>query len=94
MIYGAAFSWNHEEIGFDEMNRQISLLEYGDHSESLTGLMAQIEENSLFDWWAANTYYEKKVLDYEPEGGRILPEALEEPAAADRAEQKLRSIMV
>ena len=93
MIYGAAFSWNHEEIGFDEMNRQISLLEYGDHSESLTALMAQIEENSLFDWWAANTYYEKKVLDYEPEGGRILPEALEEPAAADRAEQKLRSII-
>lgn len=93
MIYGASFSWNHEEMGFDDMNRHISFLEYGDYSESLVGLMAQMGENSLFDWWAANTYFEKKVLGHEPDGGRILPETVEKPDVVDRAEQKLCGIL-
>lgn len=93
MIYGASFSWNHEEIGFDDMNRLISFLEYGDDSENLVGLMARMDENSLFDWWAANTYFEKKVLGYEPDGGRMLPETVENPDLAGKANRKLRGIL-
>lgn len=73
MIYGAAFSWNHEEIGFVEINRQISLLAYGDTSQRITGLMAQMAEQSVFDWWAAVTYYEKQVFHYETREDFCLP---------------------
>ena len=33
MIYGAAFSWNGNILSFDEINRQISRLEFGDEEE-------------------------------------------------------------
>lgn len=62
MIYGAAFSWNHEVIPFEELNRQISRVEYHDSSEKLVGLLAQIPQNSLFTWWDAVMYYEKNEL--------------------------------
>lgn len=93
MIYGAAFSWNHEEIGFEEINRQISFLEYGDDSQKVVGLMAQLIEQSLFDWWTAVTYYEKYALHYEPENGKVLPEELGQTEVVDRAEEKLRILL-
>lgn len=93
MIYGAAFSWNHEEIGFEEINRQISFLEYGDDSEKVVGLMAQLIEQSLFDWWAAVTYYEKCTLYYEPKGKRSLPESLGRADDVAKAGEKLRVLL-
>lgn len=89
MIYGAAFSWNHEEIGFEEINRQISLLEYGDNSEKVVGLMAQLIKHSLFDWWTAVTYYEKQVLYRGQKDGFSLPESLGRTKDAVRADMKL-----
>ena len=59
MIYGAVFAWNHEVIPFEELNRQISRVEYHDSSETLVGLLAQIPQNSVFTWWDAVMYYEK-----------------------------------
>lgn len=73
MIYGASFSWNLENIGFDEINRHISVLEYGDTSEKLAGLMAQTAEQSIFSWWDAIVYYEKYVLNHEPPREELLP---------------------
>lgn len=93
MIYGAAFSWNHEEIGFEEINRQISFLEYGDDSQKVVGLMAQLIEQSLFDWWMAVTYYEKYALHYESQSGKILPEALGQEEVVDGAEEKLHILL-
>lgn len=93
MIYGAAFAWNDEEIGFDEMNRQISVLEYGDSSETIVGLMAQLAGQSLFDWLAAVTYYEKQVFHYEPEGGSGLPETVERIEVVQETGHKLRALM-
>lgn len=58
MIYGAAFSWNGEEISFDEMNRRISAVEYHDVSEALTGCLANISKYSVFQWRDAVLYYE------------------------------------
>ncbi len=59
MIYGAAFSWNQDIPDFDEINRQISRVEFGDKSESLVSVAAQIPNNWIFKWWDAVNYMEK-----------------------------------
>ena len=76
MIYGAAFSWNQEEIGFEELNRQISLLEYGDSSEEVVGIMAKIPEHVLFGWRDVVVYYEKVEKNHEPDADDQIPELL------------------
>ena len=76
MIYGAAFSWNHEVIPFEELNRQISRVEYHDSSEKLVGLLAQIPQNSLFTWWDAVMYYEKNELGGDESGFPSLKESV------------------
>ncbi|MDE6518485.1 MAG: hypothetical protein K2L18_11685 [Acetatifactor sp.] len=58
MIYGAAFSWNGEEIPREEINRQISVLEYKDGSGRLVELMAELAACSDFCWYDAVMYYE------------------------------------
>lgn len=63
MIYGAAFSWNDKVIDFEEINRQISILEYKDASGEFAGLLAKIPEQSLFCWWDSVVYYETHALD-------------------------------
>ena len=60
MIYGAAFSWNRGIIPFDEMNRQISCVEYHDTSEQFAGLLAKISGHSLFRWESSVIYYDSK----------------------------------
>ena len=59
MIYGAAFSWNGENIDFDNINKAISRLEYDDGSEKIVGLMAKVAENITLDWCNTVFYYEK-----------------------------------
>ncbi len=88
MIYGAAFSWNGQEIGFGEINRQISRLEYGDTTEQTAELMARMAGQSLFNWWAADIYYEKHALGRWKESdmpllGTMLADAGEKAAGAD-----------
>ena len=58
MIYGAAFSWRGEILPFEEVSRQISLLEYGDVSESLISLLGALPEPG-FGWREAVEYMEK-----------------------------------
>lgn len=93
MIYGACFSWNPLEIGFEEINEQISRLEYRDRSGALVGLMAQISNYSKFDWWAANVFYEKYVLGHEPENDKLLPDTVQQEDTMAQADRKLRDIM-
>lgn len=50
MIYGAAFSWNPEIPTFDEINRQISRVAYGDVSETLVSVLAKISVSWKFTW--------------------------------------------
>ena len=50
MIYGAAFSWNPEIPDFDEINRQISRVAYGDVSETLVSVLAKISVCWKFTW--------------------------------------------
>lgn len=74
MIYGAAFSWNHETVPFEEMNRQISRIEYHDRSEQFTGILAQISRNSLFGWETAVVYYETARKKTGTESAYGLPD--------------------
>lgn len=50
MIYGAAFSWNGKEIPFEEINRQISRVEFEDTSEQILSVAARIEQCGIFSW--------------------------------------------
>lgn len=49
MIYGAQFAWGNP-IEKDELNKAVSVLEFGKEVEELTGLLWKINENSLYNW--------------------------------------------
>ena len=96
MIYGAAFSWNHEVIPFEELNRQISRVEYHDSSEKIVGLLAQIPQNSLFTWWDAVMYYEKNELGGDESGFPSLKESvsMETVAQSDKRLAAIRTAIL
>lgn len=58
IIYGAAFSWSEKILDFDEINRQISCLEYGDKSETFVSSTAKAAEQMYFDWREVIVYKE------------------------------------
>ncbi len=58
MIYGAAFSWNADVPAFEEINRQISRIEYHDSSEKLLEILSGVEEQKAFGWYSACMYWE------------------------------------
>lgn len=60
MIYGAAFSWNSNIPSYEDINRQISRIEYRDSSENYLAVVAKIQENSGYDWNVAVRYWEMK----------------------------------
>lgn len=50
IIYGACFSWNREIPGFDEINRQISVVEFRDSSEDFVKMLATISNLWEYKW--------------------------------------------
>ena len=50
LIYGAAFSWNSELLDYDEINRQISVVEYGDHSEEFVAIVSRMATQEGAHW--------------------------------------------
>ncbi len=50
ILYGAAFSWNTAAVDFEQINRAISLLEYGDASGRFMGCFAALSGHEVFDW--------------------------------------------
>lgn len=50
MIYGAAFSWNERIVPEEEINRQISAVEYGDPSLSIASVFEKISRFEAFPW--------------------------------------------
>lgn len=59
-IYGAAFAWNRNIPDFEEINRRISRIEFGDKSETFVSVLAEISHNWVFKWEDAVRYREKK----------------------------------
>lgn len=58
MIYGSQYSWNPHGPGFDEMNRRISRLEYGDMSGEYVDTLVQAGNETRFSWADMVTYRE------------------------------------
>ncbi len=50
MIYGAAFSWNQRILEQEEMNKQISMLEFSDCTGTIVDQIAKLALNSVFEW--------------------------------------------
>lgn len=95
LIYGAAFSWNGELIPVEEMNRQISMLEYRDGSGRLVGLLDELADCVCFSWYDTVMFYEGAALGQQegvPDirameaGGQLSPEHVAE------TERKLRGL--
>lgn len=91
MIYGAAFSWNHEVIPLEEINQQIARVEFHDSSESFVNLLAKLPQYSLFTWWDAVMYYEVKELGEDKSKLPSLDKVSIE-AEVKKAEKELREI--
>lgn len=95
MIYGAAFSWNGKEVSKEELNHQISVLEYRDGSGRLVGLMAELADCSCFGWYEAVMLYEYVVLGEKGEESdliKLLKERQSEMRKAGQAAEKLREL--
>lgn len=58
LIYGAVYSWGEPEFGYEEINRQISVLEFGDFSGKMVDLMNRIHSEAVFSWYHAVLYKE------------------------------------
>ena len=78
MIYGAAFSWNTDIPSFEEINKKISLLEFGDRSESFVSVIARIAPNWVFKWFDAVYYKEGRAKALSPEKMEVTKEMLRE----------------
>ena len=60
MIYGAAFSWNSSIPAFDEMNRQISRVTFGDKSGQFVSVIARTQECAAYNWGMTALFMEWK----------------------------------
>lgn len=72
MIYGAALSWNPKELSFAELNRRISILEFGDSTGEMMEVLSQIPGHQSFGWREAVLYYEMGILGKSEEDRRVI----------------------
>lgn len=84
LIYGAAFSWNQNQLGFSDINRQVSCIEYGDNSERFVDRIATSATMSVFDWWHIVMYKEYGNTDLFTE------ETMAKVLAANETLQKIK----
>lgn len=73
MICGAAASWNRDALPeYDELNAQISVVEYADGSERFTGITGLLSEQDSFGWHDA--VFLKEI--WEPAGRQTVYDEL------------------
>lgn len=90
MIYGAAFSWNKEIPEFEEVNRQISRIEFRDDTESVVGILAEAEEGCCFDWARAVRFMELHTIsEFREENREYVEEGRTAMERAQEADEKL-----
>jgi hypothetical protein len=63
MIYGAAFSWRNDVVEFEEINRQISVVEYCDKTGEIMSLFSEAADCQIFTWRQVVQWKEKEVVD-------------------------------
>lgn len=65
LIYGAAFAWSREILPMEEINRQISRVEFHDGSGRIVDLLSEVSELSLAEWYDTVMYYEMEELGWK-----------------------------
>lgn len=91
MIYGACFSWNQEEISYDELNERISKIEYQNTSGQLVSLLGQTEGKNCFKWEHMVIFAEKWRDGILKEQQQAAAESLE-LLESEQANQSLKEI--
>ena len=89
MIYGAAFSWNTQIPEFEQINRQISLLEFRDREEKFVGIIASAANQSAFGWETAIRFRELGVAEFAEDHKTYIAQQLD---LLDNAEEKNRNL--
>ena len=89
MIYGAAFSWNTQIPEFEQINRQISLLEFRDREEKFVGIIASAANQSAFGWETAIRFRELGVAEFAEDHKAYIAQQLD---LLDNAEEKNRNL--
>ena len=94
MIYGAAFSWNGNIPEYEEINRQISRLEYHDPTERLLEIVAKIPENTAFEWHSVCGYWEMKrgLEEFKEDYTKMIREELNLFDDVDEKNARLQNI--
>lgn len=67
MIYGAVCSWGESLPDYEELNRQISILEFGDSSGKLLSFLGHVNEQAVFSWNHVVSIKEGVQKDFEKE---------------------------
>ncbi|MDO4322386.1 MAG: glycoside hydrolase family 20 zincin-like fold domain-containing protein [Lachnospiraceae bacterium] len=91
IIYGAAFTWNQEVPSFEEINRQISVLEYQDASGQLVGIIAEISKHWIYKWRDLVNYMEHRDTAFKPP--ERFAKLQEETEALEAIKRKLYRIL-
>lgn len=60
-IYGAAFSWNDRIMAEEEINKAISVLQYGDSKGEIVSLFRDLADTECVNWWHAVQLKEKEI---------------------------------
>ncbi len=106
IIYGAVFCWNlnayrgAEAVDKAQLNREISIVEYTDRSESYVSLLEEASVRQLFDWWTVVLYFEGMLDKKEGEEYEAVRKALKSTidrfkgnaAAVERSSKELMEI--
>ena len=81
ILYGAAFAWNADTPDFEEVNRAVSFLAYGDREGRMMEALTALSGHEVFDWFHAVRWIETD----DPEQRRALFEQTNAAAAAPGA---------
>lgn len=93
-IYGAAFSWSDSQMSENEINRAISVLQYGDPKEEIVSLFRDLADTECVNWWHAVQYKEDqegKLKNPKDQGlKRIIFAGSDDTVNEERIEELLK----
>lgn len=71
VLYAAAMGWNKEIPGEDELNEAVSVIEYGDPTGQIMGVLRTLSQQTVINWW--------QVVEFvEISNGRLVERTMEE----------------
>ena len=95
ILYGAAFSWNSAPVDFEEINRAVSLLAYGDETGEFMAAFVDLSDHEVFRWSQVVQWIESQDAQQrhqiftDPRGGDVAAAAPAANAALDAAIARL-----